>query len=141
VNTYVALILPWAFTAFGTFLMRQFFRTLPLDLEDAAQLDGAGYLRILWSIILPLAKPALGVLAVFQFITYWNGFLWPLVITRGTDKATVPIGLNLFLGQNGDQWHLLMAASTISMIPTVLLVLLLQRNLVSGIAMTGLGGR
>jgi multiple sugar transport system permease protein len=140
VNSYQALILPWAFTAFGTFLLRQFFLTIPDELEEAARLDGASKLRILVSIIVPIARPAIGVLAVFTFITYWNSFLWPLIITSTPEMSTVPLGLNLFLGQNGDQWNLLMAASTISILPTALLVILLQRYLVSGIARSGLGG-
>ncbi|BDZ64055.1 carbohydrate ABC transporter permease [Agromyces mangrovi Wang et al. 2018] len=140
-NSYQALILPWAFTAFGTFLLRQFFLTVPRELEEAATVDGASRLRILLTIIVPIAKPAIGVLAVFTFINYWNSFLWPLIIISTQDMATVPIGLNSFLGQQGNQWQLLMAASTISMLPTALIVILLQRHLVKGIALSGLGGR
>lgn len=140
-NSYQALILPWAFSAFGTFLLRQFFLNIPTELEEAALVDGANRLRILTSIVLPIARPAVAVLAVFTFINYWNSFLWPLIITNSTDLFTVPVGLNGFLGQQGSQWHLLMAASTISMLPTVIMVLLLQRHLVRGIALSGLGGR
>ncbi|SEP82689.1 carbohydrate ABC transporter permease [Microlunatus flavus] len=140
-NSYQALILPWAFSAFGTFLLRQFFLNIPKELEEAALVDGANRLRILTSIVLPIARPAVAVLAVFTFINYWNSFLWPLIITNSTDLFTVPVGLNGFLGQQGSQWHLLMAASTISMLPTVVIVLLLQRHLVRGIALSGLGGR
>lgn len=141
VDTYAALILPWAFTAFGTFLLRQFFLSIPRELEEAAIVDGAGKLRVLLQVILPIAKPAVAVLAVFTFINYWNSFLWPLVIVNSREMATVPLGLNLFLSQNGNQWHLLMAASAISMLPTLVLVVLLQRHLVKGIALSGLGGR
>lgn len=141
VNSYAALVLPWAFTAFGTFLLRQFFLGIPLELEDAARVDGAGRLRVLLQIVLPIARPALAVLAVFTFINYWNSFLWPLIIVNSADLATVPLGLNMFRGQQGNQWHLLMAASTISMIPTVLLLVALQRHLVRGIALSGFGGR
>ena len=140
VNSYQALILPWAFSAFGTFLLRQFFLNIPKELEEAALVDGANRLRILWQIVVPIARPAVAVLAVFTFINYWNSFLWPLIITNSTEKFTVPVGLNGFLGQQGNQWHLLMAAASISM-PTVIMVLLLQRHLVRGIAMSGLGGR
>lgn len=140
-NSYQALILPWAFSAFGTFLLRQFFLNIPKELEEAALVDGASRLRILTSIVLPIARPAVAVLAVFTYINYWNSFLWPLIITNSTDLFTVPVGLNGFLGQQGSQWHLLMAASTISMLPTVIVVLLLQRHLVRGIALSGLGGR
>ena len=141
VNSYQALILPWAFTAFGTFLLRQFFLTIPRELEEAAKIDGCGHVRILRNVIVPIAAPALAVLAVFTFISYWNSFLWPLIIINDTDKMTVPLGLDLFLGQQGQRWELLMAAATISMVPTVILVLALQRHLVRGIALSGLGGR
>ena len=141
VDSYAALILPWAFTAFGTFLLRQFFLSIPSELEEAATIDGAGKLRILLQVVVPIAKPAVAVLAAFTFINYWNSFLWPLIVVNSREMATVPLGLNLFLSQNGNQWHLLMAASAISMIPTVLMVVLLQRHLVRGIAISGLGGR
>ena len=141
VNSYQALILPWAFTAFGTFLLRQFFLTIPRELEEAAKIDGCGHIRILRSVIIPIAAPALAVLAVFTFLSYWNSFLWPLIIINDTDKMTVPLGLELFLGQQGQRWELLMAAATISMVPTVILVLALQKYLVRGIALSGLGGR
>ena len=141
VNTFQALILPWAFTAFGTFLLRQFFLTIPIELEEAAKIDGAGHFRILGSIIVPIAAPAFAVLAVFTFLSFWNSFLWPLVIISDTDNMTVPLGLDLFLGQQGQRWELLMAAATISMVPTVALVLALQKYLVRGIALSGLGGR
>ena len=141
VNSYQALILPWAFTAFGTFLLRQFFITIPKELEEAAKIDGCGHLRILSSVIIPVAAPAIAVLAVFTFISYWNSFLWPLIIVNDTSKMTIPLGLQLFLGQQGQRWELLMAAATISMVPTVILVLALQKYLVKGIALSGLGGR
>lgn len=141
VDSYQALILPWAFSAFGTFLLRQFFLGVPAELEEAALVDGAGRWRILTTIMLPIARPAVAVLAVFTFIQYWNSFLWPLIITNSSDLYTVPLGLNSFLGQQGNQWHLLMSAAAISMVPTVVVVLLLQRHLVRGIAMSGLGGR
>lgn len=141
VNTFQALILPWAFTAFGTFLLRQFFLTIPIELEEAAKIDGAGHIRILRSIIVPIAAPAFAVLAVFTFIAYWNSFLWPLIIISDTNRMTVPLGLQLFLGQQGQRWELLMAAASISMVPTVILVIALQKYLVRGIALSGLGGR
>jgi multiple sugar transport system permease protein len=141
VDSYAALILPWAFTAFGTFLLRQFFLTVPKELEEAAKLDGCGHLRILSRIFVPISAPALAVLAVFTFITYWNSFLWPLITVSDTNKMTVPLGLQLFLGQQGQRWELLMAASTIAMVPTIVLVVALQKYLVRGIALSGLGGR
>ena len=141
VNSYAALVLPWAFTAFGTFLLRQFFLSIPRELEEAAMVDGAGRIRVLLQIIVPTAKPAIAVLSVFTFINYWNSFLWPLIIVNTTEMATVPLGLNMFRGQQGNQWHLMMAASMISMLPSIVMLLLLQRHLVRGIALSGLGGR
>jgi multiple sugar transport system permease protein len=141
VDTYQALIFPWAFTALGTFMLRQFFLTIPAELEEAARIDGAGPVRTFFQITLPLARPALAVLAVFTFIVYWNSFLWPLIIINTVEqKATVPLGLSLFFGQQGAQWNLVMAASMISMAPTLLLLIALQKYLVRGIAITGLGG-
>lgn len=142
VDTYQALIVPWAFTAFGTFLLRQAMMSIPRELEEAGKLDGASHLRILLSIIVPVIKPTIAVLVVFTFINYWNSFLWPLIVINDPSYATVPLGLNNFLGQGGKQWQLIMAASTISMIPTAGLAILLQRYLVRGIALSsGLGGK
>jgi multiple sugar transport system permease protein len=141
VNSYAALVLPWAFTAFGTFLLRQFFLGIPRELEEAAMVDGAGRIRVLLQVIIPTAKPAIAVLSVFTFINYWNSFLWPLIVVNTAEMATVPLGLNMFRGQQGNQWHLMMAASIISMLPSAVLLLLLQRHLVRGIALSGLGGR
>ncbi|QNE18407.1 carbohydrate ABC transporter permease [Kribbella qitaiheensis] len=142
VDSYWALIFPWAFTAFGTFLLRQFFLTVPAELEEAARVDGCGPFGSFFRIMLPLARPALAVLTVFTFISFWGSFLWPLVIINSVeDKGTVPLGLAQFIGQQGTQWNLMMAASILAMLPTVLLVILLQKHLVRGLLVTGLGGR
>jgi|SRR5699024_3442158 len=142
INTWQALILPWAFAAFGTFLLRQFFMGLPYELIEAARMDGCRQLGTFWRIVLPLAKPALGVLAVWTFITYWNSFLWPLIIVDDLDSlATIPLGLQSFFGEHGASWNLILAASVVSIVPTMLIVIALQKHLVKGIAMAGLGGR
>jgi multiple sugar transport system permease protein len=142
VNTYQGLILPVAFGSFGTFLMRQFFLSIPIELEEAAMIDGASRLRILVSIFVPLATPALGLLALFTFTGQWNSFLWPLIIVNDTDHATIPLGLTAFQGQQGTDWNLLMAGATISMLPGITLTILLQRYIFRGIAIsTGFGGR
>lgn len=142
VDTLQALIVPWAFTALGAFLLRQFFLTVPGELDDAARVDGAGTVRTFFSIMLPLARPSLAVLAVFTFISYWNSFLWPLIVVNDVNAyGTIPLGLQQFFGQQGNQWHLVMAAAVLSMLPTVLLLVLLQRHLVRGIVTSGLGGR
>jgi len=142
VDSYQALILPWAFTAFGTFLLRQFFLTVPAELVDAARVDGAGPFTVFFRIMLPLSRPALAVLAMFTFIAYWGSFLWPLIVIDNVDvKGTVPLGLSSFMSQQGTQWQLMMAAAILAMVPSVLLVVLLQKNLVRGLLTTGFGGR
>ena len=142
VDTPQALILPFAFTAFGTFLMRQFFRGIPYELEEAARVDGAGPVRSFGLIILPLARSAVAVLTVFTFIAFWNSYLWPLIIVNDYNYlGTLPIGLATFSGQFGTRWDLQMAASIISMVPTAVLVIVLQKHLVRGIATAGIAGR
>lgn len=142
VNTFQALILPVAFSSFGTFMLRQFFKSIPRELEEAALCDGASRLRILVSIILPMSLPVLGLLALFTFTAQWNSFLWPLIIVNGTEHATIPLGLTMFQTQQGTQWNYLMAGAAISMIPGLCLTILLQRYIFSGIAMnSGFGGR
>jgi multiple sugar transport system permease protein len=142
VNTYQGLILPVAFGSFGTFLMRQFFLTIPMELEEAAMIDGCSRLRLLLSIFVPLAFPALGLLALFTFTAQWNSFLWPLIVVNSTEHSTIPIGLTSFQGQNGTQWNFLMAGAAISMAPGLILTLLLQKYIFKGIAISsGFGGR
>jgi multiple sugar transport system permease protein len=142
VDSYQALILPFAFTAFGTFLLRQFFLTVPAELVDSARVDGAGPFDIFFRVMLPLSRPALAVLAMFTFIAYWGSFLWPLIVIDNVNlRGTVPLGLTSFMSQQGTQWHLMMAAAVLAMLPSVLLVVLLQKNLVRGLLTTGFGGR
>lgn len=142
VDTFRALIFPFAFGAFGTFLMRQFYRGIPYELEEAARVDGAGPIRTFVRILLPLSKSAMAVLAVFTFLSFWNSYLWPLIVTVDYNAhGTLPVGLATFSGQTGTRWDLQMAASIISMVPTTLLVIVLQKHLIKGIAMSGMGGR
>ena len=142
IDTYQALIIPMAFSSFGTFLMRQFFLTIPKELEDAALIDGASHLRILTTVFLPLSMPAVGLLALFTFTGQWNSFLWPLISVNGPDHATLPLGLTLFQGQQGTQWNYMMAGATISMFPGLFLTILMHRYIFRGIAIgSGFGGR
>ncbi|CAN7715743.1 carbohydrate ABC transporter permease [Rhizobium sp. LjRoot258] len=142
VNTYHGMILPVAFGSFGTFLLRQFFLSIPKDLDEAAMIDGASRLRILVTIIVPLAMPAIGLLALFTFIGQWKSFLWPLIVTNGMDKATLPLGLTLFQTQQGTAWNYIMAGAAISMLPGILLAIVLQKVIYRGIAISsGFGGR
>lgn len=141
VDTYQALILPGSFTAFGTFLLRQFFLSIPFELEDAARIDGCSRFGMYWRIILPLSGPALATLAIFTFIQQWNNFLWPLIVTNSDSMKTLPLGIAMFQTQNGTQWHLMMAASAIAIVPTLILFIFAQKYFVKGITLSGMGGR
>jgi multiple sugar transport system permease protein len=141
VDTYQGLILPQAFSAFGTFLLRQFFLTIPFELEDAARVDGASRLQCLVRIILPLSGPALATLAVFILLFQWNNLLWPLVMSNSDATRPIAVGLRVFQGQWGTEWNLLMAAATLAVIPMVALYVVAQRWFVQGIALSGFGGR
>lgn len=140
IDTYPALIVPFIFSAYGTFLLRQFFKSVHGDLYDAARVDGASYFEIYWRIFLPLAKPALAALGVFVFLHFWNSFFWPLVVTNSLEMRTVPIGLALFQGRDSIQWNLMMAATTLAVLPTLIVFLLAQRFFVRGIMLSGLKG-
>ena len=137
-DTYQGLIVPRATNAFGIFLLRQFFISLPRELDDAARVDGASEFRIYAQIIMPLSGPALATLAVFHFMYNWNDFLWPLIITSSPDMRTVPAGLTLFMGTYVIEHPILMAGATISLFPLAFAFLFLQRYFVRGVAMTGL---
>jgi multiple sugar transport system permease protein len=140
INSFWGLIVPSAVGAFGIFMLRQFFQTLPVELEDAARIDGAGELRIFWQIMLPLATPALATLAIFSFQAGWNAFLWPLLITTTDDMRTIQLGLTVFVQQYSTQWDQLMAATVVATLPVIVAFGLGQRLLVRGIAFTGLKG-
>ena len=137
-NTYQGLIVPRATSAFGIFMLRQFFVGVPKELDQAARIDGANEFRIYRSIMLPLAKPALATLAVFHFMNNWNDFLWPLVITSTDDMRTLPAGLTLFSGQYVIDHGVLMAGATISLLPLAIAFFFAQRYFVQGIATTGI---
>lgn len=142
VNTFQGVILPVAFGTFGSFLLRQFFLSIPNELEEAARIDGASRLRILVSIIVPLSMPAIGLLSLFTFIAQWNNFLWPLIVMTGADNATLPVGLTLFQTQQGTAWNYIMAGATLSMLPGIVLAILLQKLIYNSIALNaGMGGR
>jgi multiple sugar transport system permease protein len=142
IDTYLPLVVPFWFGGgiFNVFLLRQFFRTIPADLTEAARIDGASELRIYWRIMLPLAGPALAVVAIFTFINTWNDFLGPLIYLSSQTKYTMALGLASFKGLYATQWHYLMAASTVMVIPIIVLFFLAQRYFVQGIVMTGTKG-
>jgi multiple sugar transport system permease protein len=135
-----ALILPNAATAFGIFFLRQFFRTLPVEYEESARVDGASRLKVLWSIVLPLSLPALATLAALTFLDSWNNFLWPLIAITSTNQMTLPLGLATFQGAHSTEWTLLMAGNVMSLAPMLLIFFLAQRYFIRSVAATGLAG-
>jgi multiple sugar transport system permease protein len=139
-NHIGALIVPNAATAFGIFFLRQFFRTLPIEYEEAARVDGASRLKVLWRIVLPLSAPALSTLAALTFIDSWNNFLWPLIAINQTSEMTVPLGLANFQGAHSTQWTLLMAGNVMSLIPMIIIFFAAQRYFIRSVAATGLAG-
>lgn len=137
-NTYQGLIVPRAVSAFGIFMLRQFFISIPMELDEAARIDGAGKWRIYWTIILPQAKPALVTLAILHFTTLWNDLLWPLVVTTETKMRTLPAGLTLFAGEGITLHAAILAGSTIALLPIAIAFVFAQRYFVAGVATTGL---
>jgi multiple sugar transport system permease protein len=138
VDTLPALVVPNLVTPFGIYLLRQFFLTLPIELEEAALIDGAGRLRILRSVLLPLMGPPLSTLAVLTFLSIWNDFLWPLVVTSSPSTMTVQLGLSTFQSAHFTNWPVLMAGTLLSQLPVLLLFVIGQRFFVSSIATTGI---
>ena len=141
-NNYAGLIMPGLVSAYGIFMMRQFILTLPDELLDAARIDGANEFRIYWQIILPLTGPALATLGVFNMISVWNSFLWPLLVAQSPDLYTVPLALNSLrtFGMEAQVLNLQMAGTVASVIPTLIIFIFLQRYFTQGIALTGLKG-
>jgi len=141
-NTFKPLMMPaWFGWPFGIFLLRQFFMTIPLELDDAARIDGASTFRILWQIMLPLVKPALATLAIFAFVGNWNNFMGPLIYLSDMKKYTMAIGLRLFQGQHAVRnQHYLMAVSVVNVAPIIVLFFFAQKQFIQGIALTGIKG-
>jgi sn-glycerol 3-phosphate transport system permease protein len=135
VNTYPGIVLPGASIAFGTFLLRQYFRTIPLDLVDAAKVDGAGHVRTLLNVVVPVAAPAVATTALLSITAKWNEYLWPLLITTTEDMRTLPVGISRLLDQEGNtEWGVVMAATLFVIVPVMLIFLYAQRFVVDGIA-------
>jgi len=141
-DTFKSLIVPQYFgNAFYIFMLRQFFMTLPRELDDAAKIDGCGFFSIFWRVILPLSRPALATVAIFSFYSNWNNFMEPMIFLNSMEKYTLPLGLSFYINVRGlTEWNLLMAASVMPIIPCVVLFFLGQRYFVQGIALTGLKG-
>lgn len=140
INTYPALFLPTISSVWGIFLLRQFFLTIPRDLEDAARVDGASELTIFWRIILPLSKPALATLAIFTFMASWKDFLWPLIVTNRTEMRTVEVGIAGFNSLYSTDWPHQMAAAVLVLLPVIIVFFIAQKYFVRGITLTGLKG-
>lgn len=132
-DSYWALILPWVVNPIGIFLMKQYIESIPRSMEEAARIDGAGELRILFTVVMPLCKPAMAVLAIQVFFTNWNSFLFPYILTQSESVRTLPVGLAMLQGHQAIDWQHLMAGSTVAVLPVLVLFIFLQRRIVSGI--------
>lgn len=140
-NTYQGLILPYAFSSFGTFLLRQYMKTIPTELIEAARIDGANHAQIYAGVVLPLSLPALGALAIFTFVAQWNNFLWPLITTSSPNMQVTTVALASLQGQFNTDWPLLMTGSVLAIVPMLVVFALGNRSFISGITTGGFGGR
>ena len=141
INTLFPLIIPFlGGRAVYIFILRQFFMTLPLELDEAAYIDGASRFRVLWQILLPLSKPAIGTVMAFSFIENWNEFLRPLIFLNSAENLTLSVGIRWFINQSGSQFHLMMGASTLALLPVIIVFFVAQKQFVQGIALTGMKG-
>jgi multiple sugar transport system permease protein len=139
-DSYFALIVPGLFTAYGTFMLRQFFLGIPKELDEAAMMDGCSRFQILRHVILPLSKPALATLAIFVFMGSWGDFLWPMIMTNAAEMRTLPVGIASFMGQYGAEWPVMMAGAMMMIAPMILFFLLCQRWFVEGIQIGAVKG-
>lgn len=137
-DSYWGLAFPGIITATGVFLMRQFMQGVPNELLDAARIDGLSEFGLFWRIAVPLVKPAIAALCIFNFLGNWNAFLWPLIVTSRRDMMTLPVGLSFFSGEAGSDWHLIMTGATLATVPLLIVFFLFQRQIIRGIALTGL---
>lgn len=137
-NTYWSIMFPGLITAFGIFMMRQFFEGVPNDLIEAARIDGLSEIGIYARIAVPLVKPAISALAIFTFLGNWNAFLWPVIIISNRSLYTVPVGLSLFSTDAGSQWELIMTAASMATIPVLIVFLIFQRQIIEGIHLSGM---
>lgn len=139
-DTYWGIMFPGIMTGFGTFLMKQFFESVPDDFIHAARIDGLNEFQIWWQVAMPLVTPALSALAIFIFLGNWTAFLWPLIVTTDTDLYTIPVGLASFSVEAQVQWELIMTGASLATIPTLLVFLIFQRYIIRGVVLTGLKG-
>ncbi len=137
---YWGIVFPGVITAVGIFLMRQFFDGVPNELLDAARIDGMNEFGIFWRVAVPLVKPAIAALCIFNFIGNWNAYLWPLIIASTREFYTLPVGLSFFRGETSTEWEKIMTGASLATIPLLIVFLIFQRQIIKGIAMTGLKG-
>jgi multiple sugar transport system permease protein len=137
-DSYQGIMFPGLISAFGVFLMRQFFTGVPNDLIDAGRLDGFSEFRIFWKIAVPQVKPAIAALCIFTFLGNWNTYIWPLIVTRSEEMRTLPVGIAFFSTESGSAFHLIMAAAALATIPVLVVFLIFQRQIIKGIVLTGL---
>lgn len=140
VNTYWGILFPGLIPAFGVFLMRQFFQTLPRDIFDAGRVDGVSEFGLYWRIGLPQVRSGLAALGIFAFIGNWNAFLWPLIVAKSPQMRTIPVGVALFSGEAGTAWNLIMAASAMAILPVLLIFFVFQKQIIEGVVLTGVKG-
>ena len=138
VDTYWGIAFPGLMSAFGVFLMRQFMADVPNELFDAGRIDGVSEFGLFTRIALPLVRPALAALCIFTFLGNWNAFLWPLIVIQTAGMRTLPVGIALFSGESASYWHLIMAASALAILPVLAVFVILQRQIIEGIVLTGL---
>lgn len=139
-DSYWGIMFPGLMTAFGTFLMKQFFESVPDDFLEAARIDGLNEFQIWWKVAMPLVKPALAALAIFVFLGNWTAFLWPLIVTNSVEMYTVPVGLSSFGDEVDVAWELIATGAAISTLPTLIVFLIFQRFIIRGVVMAGLKG-
>lgn len=139
-NSHWGIMFPGMMTAFGTFLMKQFFESVPDDFLEAARIDGLNEFQIWWSVAMPLVTPALSALAIFVFLGNWTAFIWPLIVTNSPHLYTLPVGLTTFSVEQSVQWELIMTGAALATIPTLIVFLLFQRYIIRGVVMAGLKG-
>ena len=139
-DSYWGIMFPGVISAFGVFLMRQFFTGVPNDLIDAARIDGFNEFQIFWKIALPLVRPAVAALCIFTFLGNWNAYIWPLIVTRSEDMRTLPVGIAFFSSEAQSSFHLIMAAAALATIPVLVIFIIFQRQIIKGIVLTGLKG-
>ena len=138
IDTYQGLIVPFLFSGFSIIFLTQFFMSIPMDLQDAARIDGCGYFRILFAVILPNTRSAIATITLFTFLGQWRSYIWPLIVTNTTEMRTLPIGLRYLISEGGSEYHLMMAASLMAIVPVLLLYIFSEKQFIKSVTMTGL---